>query len=258
MAYNKAMERLRERFREFQPAGQFKRLKEYAVSSGIPEENFQPINILPDVLYVAPFVDDEGVAITTFTDLDALMGTLRPDDSRDCLRNRLALRDIVCKSEKFILWSNRISIDDQKLELPIVGGVLTDFFERHFPQLPFVSNRALRELLSILERDNPNCDIDLKATHEKLIFNPDNRSGFINHAIQELLAGRHLVVIGSGFIDRRLVRGTIEYAQRINRSRAPVERILGPEAKSHLLDKAADQDINLTKLYYYDTGHLIF
>lgn len=228
-----------EKLRELNPSlAQFRKLKDLAIKSGIPAENFSLINRPSDVLKLPPY---KGTVfpITTFSDLDGVINSPWCGNYWSQVANYHALGKIAQKSTKLVVWSLRIR-------------------SQYIDTIPFITNEKLLKIYGFLKKANTHSNIDLRANQEKLISNPDDPRSFAFQAVDELLSDRNLVILGSGIIDRELVKRTIRYSQNINESRSAVENVLGSWAKKHLLGRAAERPIDLTKLYYFDTGHLIF
>lgn len=201
---------------------EFRGLLDKAIKSGIPPTNFNYINSLLEVVKLPPFIYDNFKSLTLFLDYDGAGNILLNRSGQNKINNTCIAPSFIEKLTKIILWSARINCPDilSKLirKLPNKSSIF-----------PFINNELIRELSRTVELINPACEFTVKTGLGKLTKRSLPANSFIENVLEEL-EDSTVTIIGSSHFDRVKIRQIIE--------------------------KAEEGDINLSKFFYIDTGHL--
>lgn len=197
---------------------EFRGLFDKAVKLGIPPANFNYINSLLEIVKLPPFIYDNSKSSTLFLDYDGAGNILLNKSGQNKINNTCVEPSFIEKLTKIILWSARIGSSD----------ILSKLIKK--PSIfPFINNELIQELSRTIKLINPDCEFTVKTGLGKLTKRSLHASSFIDKVFKEL-EDNTVTIIGSSHFDRVKIRQIIE--------------------------KAEEGDINLSKFFYIDTGHL--
>lgn len=179
----------------------------------------EKINSLLEITKFDPFLGNNS--IVSIVDLDGVLCEYgRKNNSDDNTSRFLALKNIIQRSEEFIVYSSRIEInEDSKLWQnlkPIFG-------QTSIVRCPFMVESSKNRLEDFAKRANENCDFKYLVGLKKMrsCFKMDDDLQDI--AQKTLKQNKKLVMIGSSIFDRKIV----------------------------------NKNLNLDNVFYFDTGHIL-
>lgn len=178
------------------------------------------ISSLPEVLGKEPFLT--GEKIVTVLDLDGVLCEYgEKNNSGNNLSRLLALKNIISKSDEFIVYSSRFNIDEEsylwkKVLKPVFG-------KTSIVKCPFMVQSSMNRLEGFVKKANENCEFKYLVGLKKM------RSCFkVDDDLQEIAQktleqNKKLVMVGSSVFDKTIAR----------------------------------KNLNLENLFYFDTGHIL-
>lgn len=187
------------------------------------------IKQLRDVLNQPPFDENQEEAkkkIAVFCDLDNVITDLRIGQANGSITRLLALRTILRRTDNFTLISSRITLAKDS----ILWTVLEPTFGGTISKLPFLTDDSAERIKQFLINANGTCTINLGIGLKKLVRGEIGGQSLASAILKFLSEGNETVVIGSSFVERRIV--------------------------GKMLD-SLPQEADLSKLHYFDTGRLL-
>lgn len=185
-----------------------------------------PIQNLSEVLEYPPFIHNNPTQNkpVVICDVHGVLTNTWKAEPNNGFRSLLGLTRLAVKSREIIFTSSGIKLNEEGIIWQVVGFV----FGGNLAKLPFWTDQTTSRLESLVHKANPECDVKFVVGITDKLFNLGRRTAGV--AAEILQSGTELVVIGSSFTDRNMVR--------------------------RLIKTVRDGD-SLKNLYYFDTRHLI-
>ena len=166
----------------------------------------EKISSFSEILQKEPYLT--GERIVTVLDLDGVLCEYgEKNSSTNNLSRLLTLKNIISKSDEFIIYSSRINIDEEsdlwkKILKPVFGGT-------SIVRCPFMVKSSMDRLESFAKKANPNCEFNSRVGFRKMrscFTTEDNFSDLVEKTIK---CGKKFVMIGSSVFDRQIVKQTV-------------------------------------------------
>lgn len=179
------------------------------------------INSLPEVLGKEPFLTRGK--IVTVLDLDGVLCEYgEKNNSDNNLSRLLALKNIISKSDEFIVYSSRFNVDEEsylwkKILKPVFG-------KTSIVKCPFMIQSSMDRLEAFAKKANSDCSFDSRVGFKKMrscFAAEDNFSTLMEKTIEQ---SKNFVMIGSSIFDRQIIKQAVK---ELNRKGVDTKNVYG-------------------------------